>query len=323
MKAIFPYIHVIDTRAFGQEQVIASYLIQGPEKTALFDPGFPSSATTVKEELRKNGIDPSGIDYVFLTHFHLDHSGGTGAILREALGAKVIVHKRAAFYVKNFAKIVGGARMVFRAEVIRQFGEAETVPAERVVSVVDGDVIDLGGNVRIRTIHTPGHCGDQVSYLEEGSRAIITGDVACLQYPHLNYVPIPAGSPPLFDLGEEVSSLNALRSVEVEHILVPHYGKVEGPWKDFLDRNIAAIEDTRQRINSMFRENIEFPQMIELLRQDILRAAGKTEDEVPAFLSGIYLREMLKTGLMGFLAYMLEYAPYPRSFSNELCGIRA
>lgn len=317
MRAVTADIYEIDTEAFGQDKIVAAYLVKGKDKTALIDPGFPSSAPVIKEKLKKHGIEPSHIDYVLLTHFHLDHSGGTGAIIKDSPKAKVVIHKRAAFYVKNFAKIVGGARMVFRPEVIRKFGEAYDVPHDNVVAVDEGDTIDLGGGTRLRVIHTPGHCPDEVSYFEESSRAVFTGDVACLQYPHLNYVPIPAGSPPIFELTEQLASLKSLKSIKAEKILIPHFGEVEGGWDDYIDSSIEAVENTRSKISGMFRENIEFQQMIGRLRDDIIIASGKKEEELPPFLSKIYIREMLKTGLMGFFAYLLEYAPYPRAFSSE------
>lgn len=321
MKEILPDIYIIDTIAFGQEKIVASYLIKGRNKTAIIDPGFPSSASTIREKLIANNFDVSKIDYIFLTHFHLDHSGGTGALIKDSPDAKVIVHKRSAFYVKNFGKIVGGARMVFRPELIKKFGEAYPVPDGNIVPVTDGDVIDLGGT-RIRVIHTPGHCADEVSYFEENTGTIFTGDAACLQYPYFNYVPIPAGSPPIFDIGEEIMSLKSLKSVNVQKICIPHYGEVNEKWSGFIDKSIEAIEGTGKKITGMFKENMEFPQMIESLRADIIRDSGRKEEEIPEFLSKVYIREMLKTGLMGYLAYLLEYAPYPRAFSSEMCGYK-
>jgi len=320
MQEVTPNIFLIDTKAFGQEKIIASYLIRGKNKTALVDPGFPSSASVIEDALETGGMELSQIDYVLLTHFHLDHSGGAGAITKGSPKATVMIHKRAAFYVKNFGKIVGGARMVFRPEIIRKFGEAVPVPHGNIQSLSDGDRIDLGGGTIIRVIHTPGHCADEVSYFEESSGAVMTGDVASLQYPWFNHVPIPAGSPPLFDLTEEIASLNALRSVPAKKILIPHFGEVPGAWYDYLDRNIEAIENTKRAITEMFREKLEFPQMVERLRRDLITASGRPEPEIPEFLSRIYIREMLKTGLMGFLAYLLEYAPYPRAFTDEVCA---
>jgi glyoxylase-like metal-dependent hydrolase (beta-lactamase superfamily II) len=320
MREIIPNIYCIDTEAFGQKKIIASYLIKGKNRTALIDPGFPSSAGILKDKLRKNNIDPSSIDYILLTHFHLDHSGGAGAFIRYNPDAKVLIHRRAAFYVKNFGKIVGGARMVFRHELIRRFGDAFAVPAENIGSFSDGDLIDLGGGIRLRVIHTPGHCADEVTFYEEASGSVFTGDVACLQYPAFNQVAIPAGSPPLFDMAEELNSLGILRSLKVEKIFIPHFGEIEGSWKDFLDQNREAINNMKEFITGMFRENIEFPQMVEKMRANVIRDSGRREEDIPDFLRDVYIREMLKTGLMGFLAYLLQYAPYPRSFSSEICG---
>jgi glyoxylase-like metal-dependent hydrolase (beta-lactamase superfamily II) len=320
MKEVASNISIIDTKAFGQEKIIASYLVRGKNKTALIDPGFPSSAPVIKAALKQHGIEPAQIDHVLLTHFHLDHSGGTGALIQSSPRTTVMIHKRAAFYVRNFGKIVGGARMVFRPEIIRKFGDAVPVPHDAIRSLSDGDRIDLGGGTVIRVIHTPGHCGDEVSFFEECSGAIITGDVAGLQYPWFDHVPIPAGSPPLFDLNEEIASLNSLRSIPARKILIPHYGEIDSPWTDYLDRNIEAIESMKRTISEMFQERMEFPQMVERMRQDLIVASGKAESEIPEFVSKIYIREMLKTGLMGFLAYMLEYAPYPRAFTSEICA---
>jgi len=317
MKKITDHSYEIDTEAFGHERLIASYLIKGKDRTALIDPGFPSSAQTVIDKLRAGGVDPSTIDYIVLTHFHIDHSGGTGAFIRENPRAKVIIHKRSSFYVKNFAKIVGGARMVFRPELIRKFGEAYVVPADSVMPVVDGDVIDLGGGIRLKVIHTPGHSPDNVCYLEESSATLFTGDMACLQYPDLNHVFIPAGSPPLFDINDEIDSLRSLSGLTTERIMAPHYGHAGSSCEEFIDRSIEAIESTKRDIKMMFKEGVEFQHMIERLRMNIIKASGRSEEAIPGFLANTYLREMLKTGLMGFLAFLLEYAPYPRGFTYD------
>ncbi len=318
MKAIDKHIFEIDTEAFGHKRLVASYLVRGAEHIALIDPGFPSSASVVKDKLKSFGIEPSEISYILLTHFHIDHSGATGALLKEAPNARVIVHKRSAFYVKNFAKIVGGARMVFRTELIKRFGEAYPVGTERVFPVTDGEIIDLGGGVKLRVIHAPGHSPDNVCYLEESSGTLFPGDLACLQYPDLNNIYIPAASPPLFEINDEIESLRSLEKIRAERIMVPHYGYAEASTIEFVEKSINAIQQTKRTIQEMFREGLEFQHMIERLRGKIVKESGKLEDDLPDFLSRIYLREMLKTGLMGFLAFMLEYAPYPRGFTfNE------
>lgn len=319
MKNIADGVSVIDSEAFGQTGLVSAYLVKGGGRTALIDPGFPASAPVIMLKLRAGGIDPASIDFIILTHFHIDHSGGTGAFLREAPSAKVVVHKRGAFYVKNFAKIVGGARMVFKPELASRFSEALPVPAENIMPVADGDIVDLGGGVKIRVIHTPGHSADHVSLFEEKSGSLFTGDVSALEYPALNRVPIPAASPPIFEIADEMASLRSLAGLETANVLIPHFGRAGISAAEFVQRNISAVENTRMAIAAMFREGLEFQQMVERLRSNIIMASGLPVGDIPEFLHSIYLREMLKTGLMGFFAYMLEYAPYPRPYAVEAC----
>lgn len=315
MKKITPNIYKIDTEALGQEKIIASYLIKGDKRIAIVDPGFPSSFPIIKENIKLNGFDITNIDYILLTHFHLDHSGSTGLIIKDSPKTKVMIHRRSSFYVKNFFKIVGGARMVFGIDLMRKFGESLEVPGENVISIDNEDEIDLGG-IKLKVVYTPGHSSDSVSYFEEKSASLIIGDAACIQYPALNHVMIPAGSPPIFDLVEEISTLNRLKSLHIERILLPHYGVIENSNSEFFERNINAIEKTKDGIIDMFKKNIEFQYMIEELRENIIKESGSPEDAISQFLSEIWLRMMLKTGLMGMMAYLLQYAPYPRKFAE-------
>lgn len=308
---------MIDTEAFGQEGIISSYLVKGRDKVALIDPGFPSSAEIIKSKLINNGIDPARIDYILLTHFHLDHTGGTGAFVKDS-NAKVITHKRGAFYVKNFGKIAGGARMVFGHEFSKRFGEYFTVPPDRVIAIDDGDVIDLGGGVKIRAIHTPGHTTDQVSYLEEQSGIIFTGDAAGLAYPALNGACIPAGSPPIYDLEAQCASLNKIKSIKPDALMLPHFGRFNGDYQAFAEKNIEAVHKTKEKIIDMFNDGLEFNQMVEHLRLSIIRESNKPESEIPLFISNTWLTMMLKTGLMGYMAYLLQYAPYPRAYEENI-----
>ena len=57
-----------------------SCLVQGPEKTIIFDVGGEGSV--LLGNMAKLGIDPKVIDVVVLSHVHHDHIGGLSAVLR-------------------------------------------------------------------------------------------------------------------------------------------------------------------------------------------------------------------------------------------------
>lgn len=302
-----PGVFTIDTRPLGHEQLVASFLIQGSGATALIDPGFPVSAQVVADGIRACGIELEGLDYIVLTHSHIDHAGAVGWLAQTAKGATIVAHKRGAFYLKNSAKIHGGGRMVFGAELSDALGETADVPASRIRPIDDGDSIDLGDK-RLVAFYTPGHSGDHVSLFEEATRTLFPGDTACLHYPQLGHVLIPAGSPPIYRTDSIVAELQRLAALDAATVLTPHFCGVEAPAADFLKRNIESVQTWRGRIEAMFKRGLEFPQVVEKLRADVLDASGRARADIPDFVADVWLRAMLKTGLMGYMADILQYA---------------
>jgi glyoxylase-like metal-dependent hydrolase (beta-lactamase superfamily II) len=308
-------VYLIDTRPLGIESIIASYLVVGSGGTALIDPGFSCSVDTNIEAIREIGIEPDAIDYIVLTHSHIDHAGGVGQLAKSARRAQIAAHQRGAFYLKNSAKIGGGGHMVFGSEMMADLGEPIDVSAERIKTIGDGDVIDLGDK-NLRVYYTPGHCGDHVSLLEESTGTLFPGDTACLHYPDLGHVLIPAGSPPIYQTDQILSELATLARCDVKRVLTPHFGQDKTAPGDFLSDNIETVRSERDRIDAMFRKGMEFPQVVEQLRGEILAQSGKKPDDIPKFISDVWLRIMLKTGLMGLMADLLQYARDIRPFSH-------
>jgi len=314
-------VYQIDTKPMGIGEIIASYLVVGSDATALIDPGFSCSVDANVEAIREIGIDPEGIDYIVLTHSHIDHAGGVGALAQKARGATVAAHQRGAFYLKNAFKIAGGGHMVFGPDLMEKLGEPIDVSEDRIRIISGGDTIDLGDK-GLRVHYTPGHSGDHVSLLEEATGTLFPGDTACLHYPDLGHVLVPAGSPPIYRTDYIIEELKALAACEVKCVLTPHFGEANSPADDFLSRNIQTVSSDRDRIDALFRSGMEFPQVVEQLRTDIIEQSGRDADDIPEFLKDVWLRIMLKTGLMGLMADILQYArdlrPFDHSISSEV-----
>jgi len=85
-----------------------SFLIQGLEKTLLFDTG--GDPYTLLENMRHLGLDASQVDVMVLSHIHGDHTGGLGGLLEKK--ARVAVYVPGSF-PENFKKAVRsfGARV--------------------------------------------------------------------------------------------------------------------------------------------------------------------------------------------------------------------
>ncbi|WP_235606728.1 MBL fold metallo-hydrolase [Syntrophotalea acetylenivorans] len=74
----------------GFRQFISAWLYREEQFTLLVDPGPLSTIPHLVSELRRHKVER--LDYVLLTHIHIDHAGGTGALLREFPEARVVCH---------------------------------------------------------------------------------------------------------------------------------------------------------------------------------------------------------------------------------------
>ncbi len=74
---------VYDNKALGGFKSSWGFaaLVRFKNHTILFDTG--GDGETLLSNMRKLGVDPKSIQYIFLSHIHGDHTGGLWAILRE------------------------------------------------------------------------------------------------------------------------------------------------------------------------------------------------------------------------------------------------
>jgi len=316
MEQITEDVFQIDTAPLGYRQIVASYLVRTTGGVLIIDPGFPCSAEHLVNCIENSGVELHEIVAILLTHTHIDHAGAVGALLEQADNARVIVHKRGAFYLQNGAKITGGSRLVFGSELGERLGEAIDVPEERIREVRDGDSLGFG-DTELTVLYTPGHSGDHVSFFEKRTGILLTGDTACLHYPQLDHVFIPAGSPPLYDTDAIISELGRFADLPVRHILTPHYGEVEMTMEAFVEKSVATVRETEGAIRELFARGLEFSQVVEALRSSIVGDGGATAAAAPESLTGVWLRTMVQTGLMGYMANILQYARDIRPFPLE------
>jgi glyoxylase-like metal-dependent hydrolase (beta-lactamase superfamily II) len=77
-----PGVFLLDHHFRGSSGVIASYLIADGDALTLIETGPASTIETLLAGIKQAGFDPAQIERVIVTHIHLDHAGGAGALLR-------------------------------------------------------------------------------------------------------------------------------------------------------------------------------------------------------------------------------------------------
>ncbi|GAA3243251.1 MBL fold metallo-hydrolase [Actinocorallia longicatena] len=217
-------VYEIDTQMAGYRGITAGYLILG-DRPCLIEPGTAGSAPIVRDALTSLGVDAADLASVVVTHIHLDHAGGVGDIAGLYPSAEIVVHEQGARHLASPERLMRSARMVFGDALDTLFGELKPTPAERIVSVSDVGVIDLGGGRRLESYYSPGHARHHVGLLDSLSGDLYVGDAAGLYIPETAEIR-PATPPPDFDLETAVASLDRFRELQPTRLLFAHYGPV-------------------------------------------------------------------------------------------------
>src|SRR2546423_679462 len=124
MPEVLPSVYLIDLCFQGQRAALAAYLLVGPDgQAALIETGPTTTRAALLDGVRAAGVDPAGIADVVVTHIHLDHAGGAGALLRDDLpGARVLVHPAGLPHLVDPGKLLRSAARLYgeRMEELRR-----------------------------------------------------------------------------------------------------------------------------------------------------------------------------------------------------------
>ncbi|MBB6188499.1 MBL fold metallo-hydrolase [Rhodanobacter sp. MP7CTX1] len=223
-------IHTIDT-GFVRPQFDAAYLIVENGRGAFIDCGTNHSVPRMLAALEPAGLTPADVDWLILTHVHLDHAGGAGELISNLPNATLVVHPRGARHMIDPSQLWAGASAVYGEAVMEQtYGRLRPIPSERVIEATDGHVVDLGGRP-LRCIDTPGHAKHHLTVYDARANACFTGDVFGLSYREFDTAKgpfiLPTTSPVQFDPEALHASINRLLALQPAGMYLTHFNRVE------------------------------------------------------------------------------------------------
>ena len=229
IEALGHGIHAIDT-GFVRPYFDASHLVVERGRAAFVDVGTNFSVPGLLAALSGLGLAHEAVDYVIVTHVHLDHAGGAGEMMRLLPHAKLVVHPRGARHMIDPRRLWAGAMAVYGDEVMRRnYGTLVPVDAARVIEAPDGFTLELGGRP-LRVLDPPGHARHHFCVWDEASRSMFTGDTFGLAYRELasdrgRFV-MPTTTPVQFEPEALVASIDRLVGHEPQAMLLTHYSRV-------------------------------------------------------------------------------------------------
>ena len=214
---INPHLFLINLpqKLEGFHDFISSWLYTDENISFLVDPGPAASIGVLEEALRAIGIEH--LDYILLTHIHIDHAGGAGKILACFPEAHVVCHPTGIQHMVNPARLWKGSLSVL-GEIAKAYGEIASIPHG---SISFHERLRAGSD-HIEVVETPGHAPHHVSYVFK--QYLFAGEVAGAHQPMEDRIYFRPATPPKFILETSLSSLEKVLGKKPEVLCNGHYG---------------------------------------------------------------------------------------------------
>ena len=249
----------------GFRKFISCWLYQSNGLNFLVDPGPLSTIPLLLEELSRHQVET--LDYILLTHIHIDHAGGTGALLKSFPQAKVICHPQGSKHLVDPEKLWQGSQKVL-GKLAEAYGEIIPVPEKKICFETEI------GATGLRSFLTPGHAQHHCCFLYDD--LLFGGEVAGVHCPIDEGIYMRPATPPKFILDIALDSIQRMIDLQPRYLIIAHYGLVE-PAVEYLKIGQKQLKLWVKYIAQSFDSTGEF------IRDDILERLYQADENFARF----------------------------------------
>lgn len=276
-------LNITDVRAVPGD---AAFLIDDGKTAILYDTGFGFTGYKIAENIRKT-LGNRSLDYIFLTHSHYDHAVASAYVRKMYPNVQVVAGEYA---VKIFSK--PSARAVMRDMDRKAAGEYGAREYEDLIdelhvdiSVSDGDLL-ICGDLTFQVIALPGHTRCSVGFYLAAQKLLLGSETLGVYFGKDTYLPSY-----LVGYQMTMDSFEKAKKLEIDHILLPHYGVVHHEEaKNYLRNSEKVAIDTAQTIKEMLQSGKSKAEITQYFKQTIYTPTVRPTYPIDAFL--------LNTGIM-------------------------
>ncbi len=240
----------------------SAFLIDDGKTAIMYDSGFAFTGYKVADKI-KALLGNRKLDYIFLTHSHYDHALGSVYALKYWPEAKVVAGEYAA---KIFAKPTAKALM---RDLDGKFAKTcgvdeyeDLIDDLRVdIPAGDGDIISAG-DMQFKVINLPGHTKCSVGFYCEKEKLML----GC------ESIGVYNGKDDVFPsylVGYQMSidSIDRVAELDIENILVPHFGLIGKKEVDFyLKKSKESAVSTAEMIVKMLKDGISKEEIAQAIK---------------------------------------------------------
>lgn len=211
---------------------LAVHLVIHRGRAALIDTGGRDALPRIMAALQSAGVAPDCVDWVMLTHIHLDHAACAGELLQLLPQARLLVHPRGVRHMIDPTRMWEANIEVYGPERVREtYGEPVPVEASRIVAGEDELRVSLGERM-FRVLDTPGHTRHHIALWDEQARSCFVGDTFGVSYRELDVdgraFVFPSTMPSEFDPEALHASIDRIVALRPEAVYLGHFSRVTG-----------------------------------------------------------------------------------------------
>jgi hydroxyacylglutathione hydrolase len=232
---VFDYGHGISAvdSVYDRREQTAIHLLVEDGRAAIVDTGTSHAVPHVLAALEAKGIAPSQVDYVILTHVHLDHAGAAGQLMARFPNARLTVHPRGARHMIDPIRLIAATVAIYGEEQTRRiYGDILPVPKSRVIETPEGATLRLAGR-ELLFLDAPGHARHHVVVRDGKTGHIFAGDTFGLSYRELDQdgrqFSFPTTSPSQFDPPALHRSIDRMLALGPGALYITHFGRLTNP----------------------------------------------------------------------------------------------
>eukprot|EP00703_Trepomonas_sp_PC1_P002002 JAP94604.1 Metallo-beta-lactamase superfamily protein [Trepomonas sp. PC1] len=212
---------------------------------SIVEVGSTLSVPYIVGYLKDKQIGLDVIKNVFITHVHLDHSGGAGLLLQSLPNATIYTHSAGVTHIVNpHAKLVPGAVEVYGQETFdKDYPNIVGCDQSRVKAMKDSEIVD-----NFQCIEAHGHAYHHCMFLFKPLRYLFSGDGMGFGFKEINMCPLLCTSPTQFDFQQWMLTLQKIRQLDIDFIQPTHFDRFEKSQFEKLFQSVQRQLEAYQQI---------------------------------------------------------------------------
>ena len=300
MIQLGPRIYYLDSRRVNSTNVSGVYLVIGDGIT-LIETATTLIAPTIVEAAAEIGFEEADIRRAIVTHVHLDHSGGTGWLVKRLPELQVYVHERGLAHLHDPSRLIGSATAVYGGgdRITAIHGETLPVPMENLVPVTDAE-LDIGAGISLRILSAPGHASHHLCVFEPESGCLFSGEALGHNHPESGALQ-PAVAPPGFDFEASLETIRKMQKLHPRSICFSQFGQ-RNDASFVIEEAERQLEAYHRFILARLRQGLDPRRIVDDI-EDLFLGDAREADLRERGNHAEFLRSMLTSIVVGYQTY--------------------